>query len=271
MEKLRIPHAHSVYEQFDARRYLITRFSQPRGSVMYRLTRFYVQCYHDFYRKFHTDWDTSQARVLELGGGPAIYPLISAVPFVAEINFTDYSEANRKEVLLWKNKDPCAYDWAPYFKHVVNTLEGVTDPVASALREEELRRMIQDVAQCDLLDEDIVSPTYEPFDIISCNLCCDAVSKSTEQYIEVLKKIGLLLKPNGYLTSLVCEGAQCYAVGETTYRSLFLTVQDISDSHSKAGYTVKYSSRFQIPEGSRIGCTQKVFSKAIHFIVAQKL
>ena len=42
--------------------------------------------------------DTTVARLLEFGGGPVIVPLISAVPFVSEIMFCEYSESGRKEV-----------------------------------------------------------------------------------------------------------------------------------------------------------------------------
>ena len=44
------------------------------------------------------------------------------------IYHSDYVKASRDEVLLWKNKDLNAHDWSPYFKRVVQSLEGQTSP-----------------------------------------------------------------------------------------------------------------------------------------------
>ena len=60
---------------------------------------------HGFYSKYHHTWDAKTAGMLEYGGGPTIYGLISASPHVKDITFTDIAESNLKEVELWKNND----------------------------------------------------------------------------------------------------------------------------------------------------------------------
>jgi len=70
---------------------------------------------HNFYKEFHTEWDNSSASLLEFGSGPYIHTLISAAPYISQIYHSDYLIQCRNEALLWKNKDPKAYDWFPYF------------------------------------------------------------------------------------------------------------------------------------------------------------
>ena len=94
------------FSRFDARSFLRTRYSNLEAERC----QFYRRCFHEFYQKYHTQWDTTTTRLLEFGGGPSIVPLISAAPFVSEIVFAEYAESNRKEVQLWKDNNPNAYD-----------------------------------------------------------------------------------------------------------------------------------------------------------------
>lgn len=100
---------------FDAKNYLQTRFNgeiNDKESFM----SFYLQNYHQFYTKFSTNWDNSTASLLEFGGGPAIYALISAAPHFHDITFAEFIPAARTEVELWRKNDPEAHNWTPYFE-----------------------------------------------------------------------------------------------------------------------------------------------------------
>ena len=102
----------------DARGYLVHRFSAPNGVIDEErgVQPFYLESIHEFYRDYHSNWNPETARLLEFGGGPCIYPLISAAPYVRGIVFAEYAEEGRREVELWKNDDATAHDWTPYFR-----------------------------------------------------------------------------------------------------------------------------------------------------------
>ena len=112
----------------DARDYLVQRFSAPNGVIDEErgVQPFYLESIHDFYYNYHDNWNPETARLLEFGGGPCIYPLISAAPHVSEIVFAEYAEEGRREVKLWKNNDATAHDWAPYFRYVLNAINVLT-------------------------------------------------------------------------------------------------------------------------------------------------
>ena len=260
---------------FDSKAYLKSRFSAPNGVInddnRGAMSKFFLQCCHDFNRKFHKEWSTNDARLLELGGGPSIYPLISAAPNVSEIVFTDYSDSHLQQILLWKNKDGEAHDWSPFIRHVVNNLEGVADPDAPVQREEEIRKKITQILHCNILvecpDNIVVGGPHKPFDIVSSNFCMETVSESLSQCEEVLRKVSSLLKPRGFLASLVAEEESWWIVGSNKRRHLYLTEQNTLDCFQKAGFTVRYSSHFLIPEQDLNTFDDR---KAIRFIVAQR-
>ena len=87
------------------------------------------QYFHNFYQSYHKEWDNSIAVLLEVGGGPSVYPYISAMLYVAKLYYGDYLKSNLNEVSMWKTKDPSAFNWTPYFNHVVQKLEGKSSPV----------------------------------------------------------------------------------------------------------------------------------------------
>ena len=74
---------------------------------------------------------------------------LSAVPYAEEIIFAEYSEKNRQAVESWRQKSPDSHDWSPYFKFVVQNLEG-KERHEVLIREDELRKKITHILPCDI-------------------------------------------------------------------------------------------------------------------------
>ena len=226
------------YSSFDAVSFLRTRYSNPEEER----NQFYLRCFHEFYQKHHTQWDVTRSRLLEFGGGPNIIPLISAAPFVSEIVFSEYAESNRKEVQLWKDDSPNAYNWTPYFKYVVNKLEGNVDSGAGAVRERDLRNRIRCICSCDINgDEKSLlgsEAVQEQFDIISLNGCLEAAVNSHSQYQKGLAKLKTLLKAGGLLVGVVYFGVSWWVVRGEKYHAFPLTEEFVITSLQQTGFTL---------------------------------
>ena len=225
------------YNRFDAASFIRSRFPNPEE----KRSQFYLQCFHEFYQQYHTQWDHTVARLLEFGGGPVIVPLISAAPFVSEIVFCEYSESGRKEVQLWKDSDPNAHNWMPYFKYVVNKLEGNVDSQAATVRECTLRSRIQRIAFCDINADEIIlgdKVPQEHFDIISTNACIESAVNSPSEYQESLRKLKALLKPGGLLVGVQFLGATWWEVKGQRYSCFPLTEELIITLIQQTGFTI---------------------------------
>ena len=225
------------YNRFDAASYLRSRFTNPEE----KRNQFYLHCFHEFYQQYHTQWDTTVARLLEFGGGPVIVPLISAVPFVSEIVFCEYSESGRKEVQLWKDSDPNAHNWMPYFKYVVNKLEGNVDSQAATVRECTLRSRIHRITFSDINADEIIlgdKVPQEHFDIISTSACLEVAVNSRSKYQESLRKLKALLKPRGLLIGVQFLGSTWWEVKDQRYSSFPLTEEIIISLIQQTGFTI---------------------------------
>ena len=263
----------AAYDSFRARDYLEGRYGQAtddeRGVVSFNL-----KSYHGFFQKYASEWDASSARLLEFGGGPAIYPLISAAPFISEATFADYAEPNLKEVQLWRDEDPSAFDWSKYFQHVLVNLEGNNDPNAPSQREDELRSKLRQIIRCDARAEQVLGDATIPhsFDIISCNLCLESVCQNVHEYVDCLKKLRKLLKPNGFLVGISAIGAAWYTYRPNApeeaqkFYAFPLTEEVITSSLLSAQFKIREKVVFEIP---RSGQNKVSSSVARQFTVAQ--
>lgn len=255
-------------EENNVRLYVARRFSDPYDRER-GIQPFYLNSLHDFYAKHSHNWDSNSAKLLEFGGGPVIYSLITAAPHVASIVHSDYAENNLKQVLLWRDRAALAHNWIPYFEYVIRELEGVGTDSASR-REEELRAKLRDVVRCDVTCSDVLETTkfpMESFDIISSCFCFEAVADTTTQYADFIERVSRYLKPGGYFVSLVSTEESWYLYGTKKLTHLFLTAKDIRTAYETAGLHVVDTAFTDVPPNS-----QNILNdcKGILFIACQK-
>ena len=231
------------YEKFDARKYLEERcpgneFKEMDSRIH---TQWGLKCLHNFYEQFHKTWDNSTATLLEFGAGPYIHTMISAAPYVSKIYHTDYLEECRREALLWKNKDPKAYDWSPYFQFTVNRLEGQSGMDAVTKRQELVRSKFKDSLFIDMKSSDPLLPAHlRSFDIIYTGFCIESVISSLEEYKGVIQRLFSLLNPKGYLVMLVSQGCTWYTVNEVKYPTFPIRINEVLTILEEVGYKLHY-------------------------------
>ena len=186
--------------QFDTKAYLSDFFKAEDDKVELH-SGFSLRSLHEFWFKMAAK---KNLRVLNFGGGPCIYDLISAAPYAQEIIFAEYSEKNRQEVEKWHQNSPDSHNWSAHFRFVTQTLEGKTSEEAS-IRESELRKKISHVLPCDIGWEDPVkwpstwSSQTAMFDVVTTFLCLEACVTSNEGYRHAIAKLKRYLKPGGYI------------------------------------------------------------------------
>lgn len=239
--------------------YLKRRFTDPtdkeRGAQP-----FYLRSIHNFYQRFSGSWEAGSAKLLEYGGGPVIYSLISAAPHFNEVTFSDYQQSNIDAVLAWKNCSEGYHDWTPYFKYVISQLEGKVDDKAVALRQEDLRAKCKSFLLGDLHATDILRSNSMPledfrgkFDVVSSNFCCEVVAKDIKEYQANVRNLGELVMPGGYIISLVSLEESYWHTSYSDKRvfHLYLTEEDVIRAYTQAGFDVVHTDTHFLPESAR--------------------
>lgn len=240
------------FKHFDAKGYLDSRFSSENGKLIDRIQPLYfqLQSFHDFYSEYGSTLDPNSARLLEFGGGPVIYQAISAVPYVKEVVFADYTDGCRKEINLWLTGDPAAHNWTPFFREVVSGYEGKEEMEAATEREEQLRQRIVAVVPCNIHADTTIDPELGKFDVISTSYCLESVNSTLAQYEDAFRKLGQLVKDGGYIVTLISLEMSWYTTvaGGKKFEHLSLTSDNIRSALEKAGFAVVMHRRCDLPE-----------------------
>ena len=140
------------------------------------------------------------------------------------------------------DKDPSAFDWSPYFKYVVQTLEGKAEQQV-AEREERMRSLVK-VVPCDITHNPPIEKGYEgPYDVVLSSMCLESSCENVDEYRAGVAKLSSLLKPGGLL--LICstekqpeEEPAYYHVGSQYFYDLKFSYDDVVSSIKEAGLSI---------------------------------
>jgi hypothetical protein len=197
------------YLYFNPRQYLNDYYAILHGE-----NRFLMDFFHEVYSGIE-----EKDRLLEVGGGPTIYQLISACQKIKQIFFSEYLEINRQELKKWQfNKS--SFNWDNYFYYVLQ-LEGKKVNKRNKKKLENiLRDKIIEIFPCDIYKKNPLSPKkLKNFDVLSVNFTPESITDNIYDFENSLKNIFGLLKKEGLLVMTMLRNAQYYQIGEHKYRA----------------------------------------------------
>jgi len=187
----------------------------------------------DYLNEYHAKWDAEddftsrfiheafhsidpQDSMIDIGGGPTIYQLISARNKVRTITFAEYLESNRDEVNKWRRNEADAFDWDPYFRHYLR-LENNNPDTSIEQMKSRLRVRMTEFLPCDLNDPEPIAGPARTFDVVSSHYCLEAICKNDDDLVSKLTKLVSLARPGGYLIMSCLSDAECYQVGDFNF------------------------------------------------------
>ena len=241
-----------------------------------RLTEYQAQPLRLLHEFYHSYGSTSCLKVLDYGAGPTVLYSISAALQASEIVLSDYTEQNRAALQHWLKDAPEAHDWTPFFKYVVQSLEGLGEEEV-AKRQEDVRTRIKAVVNCDIHMDPPIQSGYEgPYDVIFSSLCLENACTSCAEYEVALTKLCTLLKPGGKIVLRDIEAGEdeaptnYYIVGAQKFVSLNVTESLIRSTLEKAGfYNITFKRQLRDSPGVNIPREASDYY-AMSFITATK-
>jgi nicotinamide N-methyltransferase len=203
---------------------------------------FLLGFFHDVYSQL-----PKQKNLLEVGGGPVIYPLISASSKVDEIVFSEFTEDNRNAVKKWLKNDATAFDWSRYFMQVAS-MEGESDHKKV---EQRLRDKIKKIVKCDISKSNPLEAHSGNFDIISVNFCPESITDDEKSYYAWMKNIASLAKPKGLVVMTMIRNARYYSSGDTKFVACPIDENGVVDALRQAGCKVTKMRTIDIDDVER--------------------
>ena len=213
------------YSRFDPREYLTEYYVGLSRENDFLLT-FYDETYASL---------PDGLRILEVGGGPTIYQLISASRRATTIVFADFLDTTLDEVREWIANGPRAFDWTPYLARVAELEGGGSGGVAALAAR--VRGAVSRLVHCDLMADVPLAPAdMAEYDVVSSAFCLEGISQDRRLFGDFLKRVGTLLRPGGTLVASVVRESEAYKVGSRVFPACFLDEGSLVRGLERAGF-----------------------------------
>lgn len=153
-----------------------------------------------------------QPALLEIGCGPIVNHVLSAVPSVSEIHMADLRDDNLEEIRKWKKGDPDAHSWVRFTRFALEVEGRDATDEAVEKREREARQKITRISTCDLRrPHPLGQPAQYP--VVCCFYTTEQASRDRDEWAEVFANLAGLVAPGGKLF--------CCAIGHTDHYVLY--------------------------------------------------
>jgi len=221
-----------TFEPFDPRAYLKEYYSHL-GYENQELLRFLDEAYKTIFAELDT------ARVLEFGGGPTIYQLISAARYPVSIDFSDYLDTNLKEVQTWLQDKPEQFVWDDFVRYVLSR-EGISAHLCGIeQRKRLLRDKIQRFIHCNAKATDpLISNVQAPYDIVSVHFVLESITTEMTEWDQLVDNIVPLVRSQGYIVMCSILDAQRYRVGEHYFPAVPISPETLETKLKQKGFSI---------------------------------
>ncbi|MHB8871466.1 MAG: guanitoxin biosynthesis pre-guanitoxin forming N-methyltransferase GntF [Candidatus Doudnabacteria bacterium] len=201
------------------------------------LLRFYADTQAELQQTGKGSW------MLEVGGGPTIYQLISLSELVSRICFTDFLRPNLQSVERWIRTGSDAR-WLSYIRMALQYEHGKTATNKEvAFRESELKRKIS-LARFDVLRDHFSEPTPQKFSIVSSSFCIECISQDKTIWLQALRNISRRIAEGGCLVMTALRMASTYNIQGRTLPSTPINEEDVLAALLDLGFfNINISSR----------------------------
>jgi hypothetical protein len=189
----------------------------------------------DWYSEVYDSMEVKEdAKLLEIGGGPTVYQLISAADKVKNITFTDYVEGNLEAVRQWMKGKGDFWD-----KFVEYALEKEGKTVSEEVLNQRKNAIIDVLKQVEQLDASELKPEFiREFDIIQSNFCLESATDDIEHYKKMLRNLSFYVKKGGTLLMSALDGARAYKVAEKHFPAIYLDEALAAKYLDEAGFEI---------------------------------
>ena len=224
--------AEGAFEHFPARPYLEKYYSGvgPENAALLEALTFFCR-----------DLKPELARVVEVGGGPIVLPLLALTAACerppGHVLFSDIAPTNLAEVERWLIDDPDQFDWSATLEWLERHARADAQRAVRSLRSSswELRELD--------MREPLPAELLSSFDTVSSHFFADSATADERVFVEFLAKVRLLGAPGAtFFLSFMCR-SRGYAIDGEHFPAIALDPESLLPYLARAGFKL---ARFKL-------------------------
>lgn len=215
------------FTNFKADIYL-EEYYKSLGEENQMLLRFFYKAYKKI-GKFET--------LLEIGGGPTVWQLISASKFADLIIFSEFSKDCREEVIRFLKNESKHFDWKDYIEFVAKLEKPKSESNPNI--ESRVRKSVKSVVPIDIRKDTPLSPNWFPkFDVVSMGAVAETIAETEKQFINYMKNSIQLLRKGGYFVGYFSKNCKKWTHGDTVYQNFPVDEEYVCKFFEKNGFEI---------------------------------
>lgn len=240
------------FEHFPARSYLEKYYSGvgPENASLLEALIFFCR-----------DLEPELARVVEVGGGPIVLPLLALTAACGRgpghVLFSDIAPTNLAEVERWLVDDPEQFDWS-------GTLEWLERHAGADARRaaRSLRSSSWELRELDMR-EPLPAELLSSFDTVSSHFFADSATADEREFVQFLAKVRLLGAPGAtFFLSFMCR-SRGYAIDGEHFPAIALDPESLLPYLAHAGFKL---SRFKLHAVPTEGAAEETGYAGLMFV-----
>ncbi len=193
-----------------------------------------------FYAKVYKDLEGRS--LLEFGGGPTIYSIITAARTASWIHFCDYNAECLSEVNKWLMEDSSAFDWSRFTDYALYCEKGSRERPSEEdiqVRHRLIRQRIRKISRCDIFaDDPLLGSSMGPYGVVAQTFCLDDLTQDKREWFHLNQKLANLVGKDGLFITVTLLNASYWTLPGVTYPAVTLTPADIVSMYSELGFSI---------------------------------
>lgn len=192
-----------------------------------------------FIENFFKDKKSNFTNMIEVGCGPTIHHLTPFISHVDSIYIADYVESNLEEIRRWVNNSQDAHDWTAYLSGALRYKMGRLPSKAKIENTiNSLKSKITSLLKCDVRSKKPLG-IKKTFNLVTSFYTLECVAHTQEEFVQFVKNLASLVKPNGWLILVDLHNANHYMVGDESFPTVRVTENIIRKSLTNGGFLPK--------------------------------
>lgn len=175
-------------------------------------------------------------KLLDIGSGPVVYPVITASKWFDEVYLSDCSKDNIDYLHKWMRGE--SEHMRPLMEYYAQKEENVTWEQKNS----QVRNKVKGAVECDVNKPNPLAGTLlenAKFDVITSCLCLHVAALTIDDFKKALQNISKLLKPGGHLVVADILDNKFYAVGDKKFRAFSTTLEELQTAYKESGYVIE--------------------------------
>jgi hypothetical protein len=183
--------------------------------------------------------------LLEFGGGPTIYSLITAARTASWIHFCDYDAECLNEVNKWLIEGDSAFNWSHCTNYALQCEKRSSEKISEEdiqARYRLIRQRIRKLSLCDIFaDDPLLGSSVGPYSVVASTFCLDGVTEDQGEWFRFNQKLANLVDKDGLFVTGSLLNASYWTLEGGKYPAVKLTPSDIITMYSELGFTITHS------------------------------